>query len=851
MTTLVICEKPSVAADVAAALTQHTFTRTPWGYQSPQMWVAAAAGHLVAELPPEGYDERYKKWEFGDLPIIPDQFKYTVRDSRAADRMRTLAELVRDPAVTQLVNACDAGREGELIFKLIVQYCRLPQPKTIRRAWFSSLTPDAITEAFDNLVDDEEMAGLEAAARARSEADWVVGMNATRAATCTLGGGRQLLTLGRVQTPTLALVVNRDLTIDNFTPTDYYTVEATFRAAGGTYTGKWRSGTASGDTDRLDNKPDADAIANLAKRVAAGTVITVDKRRETAKPPKLFDLTDLQREANRRYGMTAAATLAAAQTCYETHKVLSYPRTDSRYLPADMVGEIPAIVASVAAADDTYADVATNVDPASITHAVNDDKVTDHHAIIPTKATHNLDALSVNERRIYDLVARRLLAALLPAQLIDRTVVWTQVTDNTSTAVFRSTGRVDIAPGWRLAWPEGSWGGDDKPAKNTEADDDQALPELTERENVGVADTKVSTNQTRPPDRYNEAALLGAMATAGNLVEDDDMAEAMKERGLGTPATRASIIERLISIEYLARSGRQLKATDKGRGLIVALGDHPLTQPALTGQWEAELRNMEQHIHTKDAEAHRQQFRSAIATFATDICTGLVDATPQRMLAGRRRLARCPMPDCGGHVVEGRRAWGCDTYQSADEPGCGFVVWKENAGKKVTEKALLKRIADIASGKTPPPQPPGKRTVLGRCPMVDCDSDIVERPKSWGCTSWKGPKDTGCGYVIWKTNPDGTAVTEQQAAEMLTTGATNNVERVVFAPCPRCDGNIIDRGRALGCDSWKSKRSPGCRTTVWRTTRDGRTLTDDEVRAALAAMEGTTAPPPPKARKRR
>jgi DNA topoisomerase III len=840
VTRLVICEKPSVAADIAAAL-GGGFTRTPWGHASRDVLVAAAAGHLVAELPPEGYDQKYKKWDFADLPIVPDTFRYTVRDKRAGERMRDLAELIQREDVTEIVNACDAGREGELIFKLILQYARLPQPKTVLRAWFSSMTPEAICAAFDDLRPDHEMAGLEAAARARSEADWVVGMNATRAATLTLGGTRQLLSLGRVQTPTLALVVRRDVEIDDFVSVPYYTVEGAFGAPGGGYVGSWRSGREGDARDRFDSQADADDVKTRVQACGVAQVADVEVKPESISAPRLFDLTDLQREANRRYGMTAARTLAAAQSCYETHKVLSYPRTDSRYLPGDMAAVVPNLVARVRAADADYHTASDAVLAAcDASRLVNDAKVTDHHALVPTDAPHNLAALSIEERRVYDLVARRLLAALLPPQQLERTVVWTVAATTGGPEWFRSSGRRDIAPGWRIAWPEGSWGEKEEPEEEG-GDDDQQLPHLSTGEEVQVTGVRVTERHTKPPARYNEAALLGVMATAGRLVDDDDLAEALRERGLGTPATRASIIERLIKVEYLERQGRQLRCTDKGRGLILALGEHPLTLPELTGGWERQLRVIE-GSDSGTVPGLRRDFDAAVRAFATEVVAGLDGATPAQLLAGRRKLAACPMPGCVGDVVTGRRGWGCTTYVSRDEPGCGFVVWKEQGGKKVTEAALLKKIEAIRSGKEPPPPPPTPRVVIGACPNDGCDGEIVARPKSWGCTSWRSPKQTGCGYVLWKTNPDGTELDETGARAHLAAGTMNAREVVVFAACPRCDGEVIDRGNVLGCNSWKSKRSPGCGTTVWRTTRDGRRLTDDEVKDALAAMVGTEAP---------
>lgn len=842
-----ICEKPSVAADVAKALSStNRFQKTEWGYASTQVLVAAAAGHLVSELPPEQYDARWKEWSYASLPIIPEQFKYQPRDQRGAQRLKQLSDLIRRDDVTEIVNACDAGREGELIFKLILQFAN-GMHKTVKRAWFSSMTPQAILDAFSDLRDDNDMKGLEAAARCRSEADWLVGLNATRAASCTLGGGR-LLSLGRVQTPTLSLVVRRDVEIEEFVSVPFFQVEATFQAAGGSYTGMWRSGKDTDATDRFDTSDAASDIVQRVKLVGKGVVETVEVKMEEVAPPRLFDLTDLQREANRRFGMTATKTLVAAQACYEIHKVLSYPRTDSRYLPSDMASAVAGLVARVQAADPEYIAAATavlaNCDP---TRLINDSKVTDHHALVPTDAAHDLSVLSVDERRIYDLVARRLLAALLPPQKLERTTIWTRVDTTSAPELFRSSGRRDIEPGWRIAWPEAAekkkGAVDDGEGDESEhaVENTQKLPEIVEDEQVVVRSSNVKEGHTQPPARFTEASILGVMASAGRLVEDDELADAMKDRGLGTPATRASILERLVDVEYLLRQGRQLRATDKGRGVILALGDHPLVKPELTGGWEQRLRELER-TNAKEVDAFRNTFTADVREFAREIVAGFADATPERLLAGRRKLADCPMPECEGRVVDGKRGWGCSSYKSKDDTGCGFVIWKEQAGKKLTEKQLLTRIDDIKTGKTPPPAKPGERIVIGTCPSDGCGADIVERQKSWGCSSWKSPTDTGCGFVIWKSDPDGTTIDETKARGMLALGISNAKPKPqMFAKCPRCSGDIVDRGKFLGCNSWQTPKKTGCGTTLWK-VQAGKELEDEELRSQLDSLQGTIAP---------
>ena len=822
-----------MAASVAEAL-GGDYTRTPWGYASRDTLVAAARGHLVAELPPDKYDARYKNWKLEDLPILPEKFLYQPRDSSSSGLLKQLGELIRRDDVTEIVNACDAGREGELIFKLIVQYARAGN-KTIRRAWFASMTKDAIKDAFTNLRDDRDLAGLEAAARARSEADWVLGMNATRAATLTLGGQRTQLSVGRVQTPTLALVVRRDLEIDTFVSTPYQQIRVRFAVSGGEFDAWWRSSRDTEATDRFVGENAEITAAEVLQRVRAagrGRVVEATTRQEQVAAPRLFDLTDLQREANRRYGMTAARTLVAAQACYEEHKVLTYPRTDSRYLTSDMVADIAPLIGYIRAASEDYHTacdaVSANLDANVL---VNDKKVNDHHAIIPTNAQHDLTKLNEDQRRIYDLVARRLLAALLPAQQLERTIVWVEVPTTASPEWFRASGRREISPGWRIALPEPV-----KTAKkNAEDESDESgdedtsnLPAITQGEDAHVRDGEVVTRHTKAPPRLNEASLLGMMASAGQLVEDDELADAMKDSGLGTPATRASIIERLIDVGYLERNGKQIRSTDKGRGLILALGEHPLTLPDLTGSWEKRLRVMER-TDADQVGTMARQFSIDVRTFATEAVDAMRPMTPQMLAGFRRKLAACPMPNCDGHVVEGPRGWGCTSWQSKEQSGCGFVIWKEQNGKKLTEKQLLDMVTAMAAGTLALPAK-RERVVVGTCPR--CQAEIVEREKSWGCSSWKSQKEPGCGYTIWKTGPDKQPVSVESMQQMLATGTTNQKEIVVFADCPKCKGQIVERDKGYSCNSWRPTKK-GCGTVVWKTRKDGTVLSQDEVRAEL------------------
>lgn len=841
MADLIICEKPSVANDVAAALgTLEPFEKTSWGHKSANWWVCAAAGHLVEMAPPERYDERYKTWRYEDLPIVPERFSYQPRDQRGAQRLKEIAALINDPSVGEIVNACDAGREGELIFALIYQFSRSSKP--VRRAWFNSMTTAAVVEAFGELRDGAEYAGLEAAARCRSEADWLVGMNATRAASATLGNTKFLLSIGRVQTPTLALIVQRDLEIERFVAKPFYQIRADFVLEDPTrrFSGWWRSGREGEISDRLGDRAAAEQIALATKSAGHGEIETVDVRNEHVQAPKLFDLTSLQREANKRHGMSAARTLAAAQALYEEHKYLTYPRTDSQYITSDMAGGVLHLVSVVKRSLPELGDAADAATAANnVARIVNDKKVTDHHAIIPTDGVHNLAGLSDDQRKIYDLVARRFIAALLDPQVIERTTAWVKVQTAKNVEWFRAAGRRDIEPGWRLAWPEQAAtkksGGDD--GEDERGDDDGSLCELRKGEQPQVRTAEAVEKMTKPPARFNEASVLAAMETAGKLVDDDEAAEAMKERGLGTPATRAAIIETLIEREYVSREGRALVGTDKGRGLIVALGEHPLALPDLTGEWEARLRTIEK-LDSGAAGTARKDFTAAVQQFVREIVSGFDGKTYADLAKGRRSFGTCPQPGCGGEIVLGKKAWGCSSWKSKEDTGCGFVFWREQSGKKATEKQLQEFAAKVRRGEAVITKP-GERIVLGPCPK--CGEDVVERSKGWGCVSWKSKQQPGCGYAIWKNNKDGTTLDSDGAKAMLELGTTNQAEKVVLCPCPRCGGSIVERPKFYGCDSWRSPRQKGCGIFAWKLDKGVARSIEDIV--ADITRQGAEGPP--------
>ena len=665
--TLVIAEKPSVGRDLARVL-PGPFQKFEGYLEGPEHVITWAVGHLVQLAEPEEYDAKFKRWRMADLPIVPDRFKLVVRDERSKKQMAVVSKQLRRDDVDAVVNACDAGREGELIFAYL--YEKAGSKKPVQRLWLSSMTNAAMKEAFATLRPAAELQTLEQAARSRSEADWIVGMNATRAATIRLRSSFDgAVSLGRVQTPTLAIVARREEEIRAFVPEPYWLVDARFEApARGdldtrSYAGRFHAGAKP----RIATAQEAQAIAD-ACRDSDGEITKIEKRKQTERPPLLYDLTSLQREANTRFGFSARRTLAAAQRLYEEHKALTYPRTSSRFLTSDMVAEIKP-TAELVGRNPDYAKAAayvTSLDLLPLARVVDDSKVSDHHAIIPTRSEHPVEKMSDDDRRIYDLAVRRFLAVFHPEAISENTRVETTVAGH----VFRTRGKVLVVPGWRgvyLAMPEGR-----EDARADDEEDEGAggeLPRLEEGERVQTLEVESLAKETKPPRRYTDASLLGAMETAGKLVDDDELREAMKDSGIGTPATRAAIIERLIDVGYLERDGRALVATEKGLNVIRLLASHALTSPDLTGRWEHRLGQIER------GEDSREKFMADIAGFAQET-VHVLDETLKDVRIPRANLGPCPV--CGHDIVENRKGYSC---WSRDDPGCGFVIWKSKAGK--------------------------------------------------------------------------------------------------------------------------------------------------------------------------
>jgi DNA topoisomerase-3 len=682
--TLLIAEKPSVGQDLARVL-KGPFKKGEGFLEGPEHVVTWAVGHLVQLAEPEAYDAKYKSWRMADLPIVPDRFKLEVRDERSRKQMSAVTKQLGREDVEEVVNACDAGREGELIFAYLYEKAKAKKP--VKRLWLSSMTNQAMKSALESLRPSEEYAKLEEAARSRSEADWIVGMNATRAATIRLRSSFDgAVSLGRVQTPTLAIVARREEEIKAFKPEPYWLVDATFAAPaidgekGGerVYVGHFQAPAGSPGTTkgpRIGTEAEAQAIVAACEGKTA-TITKLEKKEQREKAPMLYDLTTLQREANNRFGFTAKRTLGAAQRLYEEHKALTYPRTNSRYLTTDMVEEIQPI-AELVGSHSEYAKGAQYVvglDVLPLGRVVNDEKVSDHHAIIPTRSEHNLEKMGSDDRRVYDMVVRRFLAVFHPEAVFENTRVETTVVaaDSEKGHVFRTRGKLLIVPGWRGVYDEIS--ADDKAAEaegrgEEDEEADQQLPRLLADEDVLTRKVAATRKETKPPRRYSDASLLGAMETAGKLVDDDELREAMKDSGIGTPATRAAIIERLITVGYIERDGRALVATEKGLNVIRLLNEHALTSPGMTGNWEQRLGKIER------GEDSRKQFMSDIAGFAQETVKEL-DETLKDVRIPRARLGPCPV--CGHEIVENRKGYSC---WARDDPGCGFVIWKAKAGK--------------------------------------------------------------------------------------------------------------------------------------------------------------------------
>ena len=666
---LIIAEKPSVASDIAKAL--GGFTKHDDYFESENYVLSSAVGHLLELACPEEFEVKRGKWSFAHLPVIPPHFALNPIEKSAA-RLRVVNKLIKRKDVDGLINACDAGREGELIFNYIVQHAKVGKP--VQRLWLQSMTPQAIRDGFARLRPGSEMQGLADAAVCRSESDWLVGINGTRAMTAfnSKTGGFHLTTVGRVQTPTLAIVVERERKIRDFKPRDYWEVEAEFAAKAGNYTGKWFDEGFKGKQE--DEHARADRLWEVARAEAikAATsgkpgIVSEEAKPETRLSPLLFDLTSLQREANARFGFSAKTTLGLAQALYEKHKVLTYPRTDSRCLPEDYLATVKETmrVLTGEGAGKGHDEVLL-ARYAPFAHQVlarnwvlpnkrifNNAKVSDHFAIIPTpQAPKNLNEA---EQKLYDFVVRRFLSVFFPAA---EYLVTTRIT-RVEGHPFKTEGKVLVNPGWLAVH-----------GKEGQSGDEGNLVAVDKDEKVKIEEVTVKASATKPPPRYSEATLLSAMEGAGKMVDDEELKAAMAGRGLGTPATRAQIIENLIGEQYMLREGRELIPTAKAFNLMTllnGLGIKELTQPELTGDWEWKLGRIEKGEFTRD------EFMREIAEMTRHMVER-AKSYDNDTIPGDFGVLTEPCPKCGGQIRE--------TYKKFQCSGCDYSLWKIVAGRQ-------------------------------------------------------------------------------------------------------------------------------------------------------------------------
>ena len=756
--TLVIAEKPSVAADIAKAL--GGFTKHEDFYERNDFIISSAVGHLLEIAAPEEYEVKRGKWSFNHLPVIPPRFELRPI-AKTETRLKVLQKLIKRKDVSKLINACDAGREGELIFRLIAQQAKATQP--IERLWLQSMTPNSIRDGFAKLRSDNEMMPLSDAARCRSEADWLVGINGTRAMTAfnSKSGGFFLTTVGRVQTPTLSIVVEREELIRRFISRNYWEVKAEFICAKGVYEGRWfdpefkkSSKTQANDPELRESRIWSEAEAKsivVACQNKSGSV-TEEAKPSTQQAPQLFDLTSLQREANARFGFSAKNTLGLAQALYERHKVLTYPRTDSRALPEDYINTVKETIEQLGESVPNYAEFTKKIKDNNWVRPnkkiFDNSKISDHFAIIPTLQAPP-KTLSEPEQKLYDLVVRRFLAIFFPAAEF---MITTRVT-TVSGMNFKTEGKVLVEPGWLSVYGK----------SNSE---DKELIAVAKDEKVNTESINVVALQTKPPARYSEATLLSAMEGAGKLVEEDEFREAMAEKGLGTPATRASIIEGLLYEKYIVREGRELIPTAKAFQLMTllrGLGIEELTQPALTGGWEFQLSQMEKGL------IKRESFMQEIAQMTQRIVKRAKEFDSDT-IPGNYITLKTPCPHCGGPVKENYRRFACEK--------CGFSISKIPGGKAleyVEAEELLenKQIGPLQGFRSKMGRPFSAIIKLSPIPLDD---------KDYPNAGFKLEFDFG--------NSD-----EDNLEIVDFTGKT------ALGPCPKCSGAVYEHGMKYICEN--------------------------------------------------
>ena len=735
---LIIAEKPSVATDISRAL--GGFTRKGEYFESDRYVLSSAVGHLLELIVPEKYDVKKGKWSFSRLPLIPPHFDLAPIE-RSEARLNVLLRLLKRKDVTGIINACDAGREGELIFRYLIQHARVKKP--IERLWLQSMTQQSIRDGFSKLREDKDLLPLADAAKSRSEADWLVGINGTRAMTAfnSKEGGFYLTTVGRVQTPTLAILVEREEKIRAFTTRDYWEIHARFEAKSGEYAGRWLDPSFKKDDDaerraeRLWIAKDAEAIASACRGKKG--IASEETKPATQISPLLFDLTSLQREANGRFGFPARMTLSLAQALYEKHKALTYPRTDSRALPEDYLPTVKDTLKALGetTAFSTFSRQILKQGWAKPNKRIFDNtKISDHFAIIPTAQVPK--HLNEAEQKLYDMVVRRFLAVFFPAAEFLQTTRITRVGEHH----FKTEGRVMRSAGWLAIYGRAL------------GDETENLPPIEQDEKVPVLEAAAQGHQTKPPPRYTEATLLSAMEGAGKLVEDDELRAAMEAKGLGTPATRAATIEGLIREEYVHREGRELVPTPKAFSLLFAL--HmlhivELASPELTGEWEHKLKLIEQGKMTRDE--FMKQISELVRKVVTIIKTGEI---PDVVYA----TVSVPCPKCGGVVQENYRKFKCQK--------CDFSIWKVTSSREWSPDEIAELITKRVIGPLT-----GFRSRMGKPFAAVMRLNDELRPE----------------FDFGQASGEGEAAPDFSAQEPL-------------GPCPKCGSRIYEHGMAYTCE---------------------------------------------------
>jgi DNA topoisomerase III len=769
---LIIAEKPSVANDIAKAL--GGFTKDKDFFESDKFVLTSAVGHLVEIGMPEAEEVKRGKWTFAHLPAIPSQFELKPIE-KTADRLKAVVKLIKRKDVSEIVNACDAGREGELIFRYIVQYAGVAKP--VKRLWLQSMTQGAIRDGFGQLAPGKEYEPLADAAVCRSESDWLVGINGTRAMTAfnSKSGGFQLTTVGRVQTPTLAIMVEREEKIRAFRPRDYWEVHASFAAKAGDYPGRWfdekfkKNDEDEGlKAERLWDEKKARAL--VTKCLGKVGIVEEESKPVTQASPLLFDLTSLQREANSRFGFSAKTTLSLAQALYEKHKVLTYPRTDARALPEDY---IPTVNQTLAMLKDTEYNVFAKkildqkwVKPNK--RIFDNAKISDHFAIIPT--TQAPKSLNEIEAKLYDFVVKRFLAVFYPSAEFQQTTRITRVEGE----AFKSEGKVLVTPGWLTVY-------------GREIDnEDAALVAVDQKEKVKAAEVNSVANRTKPPARYSEATLLSAMEGAGKLIDDEELRAAMKEKGLGTPATRAAIIEGLLYEKYIHREGRELIPTAKASSLMIALhglGIPELYSPELTAEWEQKLALMQQ------GKLSRKKFMAEIVEMTGHI-VGQAKNFEHDTIPGDFGAIAAACPKCGGEVHENYKKFQCQA--------CDFAFWKIVAGRQ-----LESHEADLLLTKREIGPLDGFRSRLGRA----FSAKLILN------------KENGVEFSFGDGTEDDGEAPDFSAQESL-------------GPCPKCKARVFESGSSYVCE----KSVGPVKTCDFRSGRTilQRAMAREEMQALLA-----------------